>query len=391
MKKILFIHHGSEKGGAPISLLYTAKGVQENGYLPIIGLARPTDGLHKLYNDHNLETIDLPEIPVYIYCSSSNLPLYHFRSWLKLFRGIIKHKPGQQQLLKTVAKLKVDIVHLNSMALSLSAYSLKKYNIPYVWHIREYGPKIQDFRYQWLKDQMLKASATIFLSEGERQSWIQEKSKNSYVVHNFVDVNKFNSSKESPSKEIKEILFVGGLKQNKGIEILIETLNILQTSKVEFRCIMPGALAKNEIDNADINTGFEDKVLQKIDNYNLQSRIKRTGFNPNIINLFENCDVLVFPAKYPHFARPIVEASALGKPVVATDLPPLDELVINNKTGFLVPYKAKDFADKISLLLQDEPLSKRMGIEGRALIEKEFNAISQVRKIVEVYKSISKP
>ena len=46
------------------------------------------------------------------------------------------------------------------------------------------------------------------------------------------------------------------------------------------------------------------------------------------------CDLLVFPATTNHFARPIVEAGAMGKPVVASRFPIIEELVKNGETGF---------------------------------------------------------
>lgn len=50
-KKILFIHHGSYDGGAPLSMLYTMEGMRQAGYEPIAALIRPSQKLHDLYNN----------------------------------------------------------------------------------------------------------------------------------------------------------------------------------------------------------------------------------------------------------------------------------------------------------------------------------------------------
>ena len=70
-RKVLYIHHGSEKGGAPLSLLYTILGVRDQGYLPLVGLVKPNLNLHKLYNDHGIQTVELSFISLYLiqYCS----------------------------------------------------------------------------------------------------------------------------------------------------------------------------------------------------------------------------------------------------------------------------------------------------------------------------------
>lgn len=387
MSKVLFIHHGSEKGGAPISLLYTALGVSDYGYQPVIGLVRPTKGLHRLYNEAGFRTVEMTKVALYIYWSSSNHPMYHPRAYIKLAKFLGKYKQGQRQLEEVIKTEKIDLVHLNSMALSSSASLLSKIGQPFVWHIREYGPKIRDFRWRRLAELMREVPAVIFLSEAERQSWIGSPTPNATVVYNFVNVDDFQAREQSANNP-KQILFVGGLKENKGAEILIETLGLLVKKGIAFQCIMPGSLTRSEIDPKQSDTAFEQKLLQRAKSLGVIKHLKRTAFNPDIRALFSSCDLLLFPAKFPHFARPVVEASAMKKPVIASDLPPLDEQVIDKETGFLVPYDAKAFANKIEILFNDASLSASMGAAGRKLVEQNFNAASQIEKIVEVYNRI---
>jgi glycosyltransferase involved in cell wall biosynthesis len=387
MCKVLFIHHGSEKGGAPISLLYTAVGVEKYGYEPIIGLVRPTEGLHRLYNEVGLKTIEITKVALYIFCSSSNFSLYHPRAYIKLVRYFKDYRRGQAELEAILKTENIDLVHLNSMALSSSANLLTKVNFPYVWHVREYGPRIKDFRLSRLASAMRRAPAVIFLSQAERKSWVGTPPRNSTVVYNFVDLNSFKPSEKAKGSR-KKILFVGGLKENKGAELLIDILGVLKKRGIDFQCLMPGSLSNSEVNPGAANTTFEQKILDRSVTLGVYDHLDRSAFNPDIRPLFADCDVLLFPAKVPHFARPIVEASAMEKPVVATALPPLDEQVIDGKTGFLVPYDADSFADKIALVFEDEGLAARMGKAGRLLIEENFSSVSQIAKIVAVYEKI---
>ena len=73
-RKVLYIHHGSEKGGAPLSLLYTILGLRDQEYSPVVGLVKRNPNLHKLYNDHGIQTVELRFIPLYAYFS---LLFYH--------------------------------------------------------------------------------------------------------------------------------------------------------------------------------------------------------------------------------------------------------------------------------------------------------------------------
>ncbi len=74
MKKVLFVHHGSIAGGAPLSLLYTALGVKDKGYIPEVALVSPSKELHQLYNKHGIKTYEIPYVPIFIvwsnYCPS---------------------------------------------------------------------------------------------------------------------------------------------------------------------------------------------------------------------------------------------------------------------------------------------------------------------------------
>ena len=68
------------------------------------------------------------------------------------------------------------------------------------------------------------------------------------------------------------------------------------------------------------------------------------------------------------------EAQLMKKPVVATSVGGVPEMMIDNKTGFLVEQGNSDqIIDKLSLLLGDKELSAKMGNEGRKFIEEEFN------------------
>jgi glycosyltransferase involved in cell wall biosynthesis len=85
-------------------------------------------------------------------------------------------------------------------------------------------------------------------------------------------------------------------------------------------------------------------------------------------------DVLVFPSIYPEgFGRPIVEAAALGKPVIAFDIGPSSELIEHNVTGILVPLGDVDaLANETIRLLKDESLRKKLGKAAIDKVKEEF-------------------
>ncbi|MGL6197244.1 MAG: glycosyltransferase, partial [Thermoguttaceae bacterium] len=78
-----------------------------------------------------------------------------------------------------------------------------------------------------------------------------------------------------------------------------------------------------------------------------------------------------------------------GKPVISYDIDGAKEVVLNNKTGFLVPPKSVDeLADRIIELAQNEPLRRQMGETGRKLFAQQFDHHFMTKQIREVYEDV---
>lgn len=104
-------------------------------------------------------------------------------------------------------------------------------------------------------------------------------------------------------------------------------------------------------------------------------------------------DIYVFPAKITNSAidypLSIFEALALGKHVIATNSGGNKEIVIDNKTGFIVqPFNVEEVVCRVNELLNDKEKRVRMGKAGRKRIENEFNLNKMIAKFIELYKTI---
>jgi trehalose synthase len=99
-------------------------------------------------------------------------------------------------------------------------------------------------------------------------------------------------------------------------------------------------------------------------------------------------EVIVFPATVGHFARPIIEAGFMKKPVIASKLAPLDELVVNNQTGYLIDPEDIDlWADKLILLLKNRDLNQKMGEAGYSYCTQHFAIQNQIKIIETIYQN----
>jgi glycosyltransferase involved in cell wall biosynthesis len=82
----------------------------------------------------------------------------------------------------------------------------------------------------------------------------------------------------------------------------------------------------------------------------------------------------------------VLEAMAMGLPVVSTDLSGIPEAVLHGTTGLLVEPKDPDaLADALGKLLDDEELCGRMGLEGRRRVVETFDSEINVRKLLQEF------
>jgi len=372
-------------GGAALSLLYTARGMREKGYVATIGLIEECEVTTMFYESSGFEVIQLPRILRIFYWSASEQPWTKLHTYLNVGRYLTHWTASTASTREFFLQNKFDVVHLNSVVLLNTAKVLRGMGIPYVWHIREYGPSKQGFRWNIFRREMLAAKAVIFLSKAEQLSWTGG-NKCGVVIANFVDLEKFNPASKYEDIRLKHsiqsdellLLFVGGLRQHKGAGTLIQCVHWLKKTGCKVKCIMPGG----EDPEGLINNSFAKRIIA----LELSDRFIFEEFNPDLRAHYASCDVLVFPASVPHFARPVIEASAMGKPCVGTDIPPINELILEGETGLL--FKKVDYKGMAAVILKlanDKNLREQMGSKGRKLAHRLYNLDAQVDKIEQVY------
>lgn len=406
-KKILYIQHASTPGGSCMSLLYTMQSLNRTCYQPVLALANNAESVINFYKTAGFEPIPCPGIITWSHSTVAPRPLYRVSSWIDLLKVTRFWKESQKRTLELVRLVQPDLVHLNSTPLSACAVALAHEHIPFVWHVREPPPaEFLGIRTDIIRHLLLKcASELIFISQADRQAWIG--GMRGQVIPNFIDFDQFNRSADATRvrKELgipidaPVVLYVGGLRKVKGIFPLLKALTILKKHFPQLRCLMPGAeykppnywqlnLARAILPLIGSGT-VGQRVNRDIIRLGLNETCIQLPFQKNIAPLIAACDVLVFPAIRPHFARPVIEASAMAKPVIASRLAGIEELVQNNKTGLLVESNdSKSLAKALSDLLTDRERAKQMGETGYVYAKEKFSAERNCNKIMEIYDRI---
>jgi glycosyltransferase involved in cell wall biosynthesis len=114
-----------------------------------------------------------------------------------------------------------------------------------------------------------------------------------------------------------------------------------------------------------------------------------TGFRTDIPQITAIFDIAVLASFYEGLGRVLLEAMVLGKPVIATRVGGIVDVVDDGKTGILVPPNDSEaLAQALIKLLLDGELRRRMGEAGRAKIDAKFSARTMVSQIEKVYEEL---
>jgi len=210
------------------------------------------------------------------------------------------------------------------------------------------------------------------------------------VIHNGVDCGVFNPQVNDEYvraihglEGYKIILFTGALTKwhgYKGLDVLIRAFKIVKKKMKDVRLLIVGD---------GVLRWYYQEFCKKL------SLIDDTVFAldvPDAIlpQYYAACDVFVLPSKDQSegFGLVILEANACGKPVIASMVGGVPEVVIDGYNGMLVqPNSPKDLANALTILLSDQELMLEMGKRGREWAElHDWNIIA--RAVQEIYEEL---
>jgi glycosyltransferase involved in cell wall biosynthesis len=105
--------------------------------------------------------------------------------------------------------------------------------------------------------------------------------------------------------------------------------------------------------------------------------------------LLRSCAALVLPSRLEGFGRVIIEAFAMNKPVLVSNIKAITEVVDDKIDGFLIPPDdAEMWAERLKFLLSNKEECKRMGANGRKKVRDRFDLVLISNQIEELYKTV---
>ena len=134
---------------------------------------------------------------------------------------------------------------------------------------------------------------------------------------------------------------------------------------------------------------LEDRRKQKVARLGIKEAVVFTGFWSNVPEVTAILDISALPSFYEGMGRVVLEAMAAGKPVVASRVGGLTELVEDQVTGYLVPAGDVDaLVERLETLITDPELRQTMGRKGSERVRTAHSAETMVEMIHEVYSQL---
>lgn len=194
----------------------------------------------------------------------------------------------------------------------------------------------------------------------------------------------FPEQEKTQAENSLRILSVGSLVSKKGHTYLIEACHLLKERGIAFKCSMIGG-------------GPDESALRNlIEARGLQNHVELLGARPHpeIIHAYHEHDVFVLASVVaPNGDRdgiPVVlmEAGAIGLPLISTEVSGIPELVRHDQSGLLVPPEdPQALAEAIMRLAHDPKMRSRLGDNARALVESEFSIASSAKQMVDLFQT----
>ena len=416
-RRILYLQNGSGIGGSGWSLYTLVSRLDPAAYRPLVcttgdgPLCRRLRSVGIAVEVHPLHLFGYIATH-YIYGAQEREPVAWRRGLMESLEVVraLRALPGQARLLhRLVDRHRPDLLHINSVTLLMAGVAARRLSIPVVWHVREMlASNLWGRLAGWLIPHC--ATYVIAISEAAARQLNPDR-HNLDVIYNAVDLDQFNPSLSGTPvrqelgipEDVPCVGFLGKLMPSKGVFDFVDAAAavVRECPKVHFLMVGgttgdPGELAGTAWKRAlKVVLGYrptpdyEARLRERVRELGLENRFHLAGFRTDLAAVLAAMDVVALPTWTEAFGRTVIEAMAMAKPVVATEVDAIPELIQPGETGLLVPPRSPQrLAQACLRFIQDPSLARRCGYEARLSVQTHFEAHQHVRQVQQVYESL---
>jgi starch synthase len=307
----------------------------------------------------------------------------------------------------------VDLVHTHTWYVSMAGYLAKKlYGVPFVltthsleplraWKAEQLGSGYA--MSSWMeRTAILDADAVIAVSKGTKEDILRVypvDPERVHVIYNGIDIHEYRATRDTSAlvkygvdPDVPYIMFLGRITRQKGVTHLVDAIRHLPRDTQVVLCA--GAP-----DTPEIAAEMRRKVEGVRATHPRVVWVEKMVSKPEAIQMYSNARVFCCPSVYEPFGIINLEAMACGTAVVASATGGIKEVVVDDETGYLVPFAqdsetgfptepeqfARDLAARLSELMADPDKSARFGATGRKRAENVFSWEAIASQTIDLY------
>ena len=364
--RVLYIHGVAQIGGAERELLTWLKVLDRTRFHPYI--VCPSDGPLAF----ELSELEIPHISLY-------LP-----AWRKLLQ-VLYRPMAILRLVRVMQRWNIDVLHVNDYWWApIGVLASRLRGCPCLVHVRQ-EIETRKVKQYWLDKSSMVLPVSESIGNVIRDTGISEEK----VQVLLSGISKKAAEPSPPSRETSAIL-----KKITGQPIIGTVANLFPRKGLEYLVQAVGNL-KESFDNillVIVGTGdaqYESQLRKQIQDLNLTQHVLFTEFQEYPELFVSQFDVFVLPSIQEGFGIVLLEAMALGKPIVASHVGGIPEIVQHEKTGILV--KAADVEELskgVLTLLNDPNKRRKMGEQAQKRAAEYFSVERMMERLYGLYEDV---
>lgn len=301
-----------------------------------------------------------------------------------------------RQLVTLINKYDIDLIHANSIRAGiLGGFAARLTKTPIVWHIRDFLPNgLAGKLIRWMAG--MQATKIIAVSEATREDFsLSESQQNkTTIIYDGVNLIKYDPLSIGTNGVRQElglvdaypvIGIIGQIIDWKGQKEFLQAAAKIVTvfPKAKFLIVGEALFRKN------LTLRYKQELVDLATQSGISERVVFTGFRDDIPEIIAALDILVLASWSEPLGIVQLEAMAMKKPVVATNMGGATEVVEDGVTGVLVPPKDPGaIADAIIDLARDKNRLDEIGKGGRTRVEQNFSLDVHLQKIESLYDEV---
>jgi glycosyltransferase involved in cell wall biosynthesis len=293
------------------------------------------------------------------------------------------------KIYKLCKTYKPDVVHCwDSMTAVYLIPAAKLLRLKFVNGMVADAPQNQNFRNKvWLRGKLTFPFSTIIVGNSKAGLLAYGAPKRKSVCINNGFNFKRTESLQSPDFVRRELGIQSGF-----VIGMVASFSVFKDYKTYFTAAQIVLKRRRDVVFLAIGTDTDSVTFKENISNEFKENFRFLGKRTDIEALINAMDICVLSTFTEGISNSILEYMSLGKPVIATDGGGTNEIVVDQITGFLVTVSDSiELAERIEILLNNESLRRKMGIEGKKRIENNFSINKMVDAFTHTYtKLISK-